>query len=274
MTAATSAFVTEGIYGRSSAFSVNDVSIARVTMRQVCQHVITRLASGVGGRLATANVDQLAQVRRDRELLPLLRDSEVIVADGAPLVWASRLCGTPLPERVAGSDLIWSLADAAAEAGERVFLLGGPPGVAERAAQVLAGKWPALGTVGWHCPPVGFEGDPDELARINDCLQAFGPSIVFCGLGFPKQEKLISQLHPRFPQSWFVSCGAALAFASGDLERAPRWIQSMGGEWLFRLSREPRRLAHRYLIRDVPYAIGLLAQAAARRPMGRANQAG
>ena len=96
-------------------------------------------------------------------------------------------------------------------------------------------------------------------------LEAAAPDIVFVGLGFPKQEKLITALAPALPRSWFVACGAAIPFAAEALPRAPVWMQHSGLEWAFRLLSEPRRLARRYLIDDLPFAARLLASCALQR---------
>ena len=111
-----------------------------------------------------------------------------------PIVWASRLAGTPVPERVPGSDLVLSLPEAAARAGVRVFLLGGNPGVAADAARPAPAANPGLRSVELYCPPFGFEDDPAELDRIKDVLRAAHPTLVLIGLGFPKQEQLIETL--------------------------------------------------------------------------------
>lgn len=223
-------------------------------------YILGALARSEGGWLLTPNVEILRQVDRDGELRALAERATVSVADGAPVEWAARLAGHPLPARVTGSGLIWSLSAAAAEAGRSVFLLGGNAGVADRAAAALTARSPALKVVGTHCPPRGFEADPAASAAILAALAEAHPVIVFCGLGFPKQEHLIDRLVGRFPRSWLICCGAAITFAGGEVPRAPVWMQRVGLEWLFRLATEPRRLAGRHLLHDLPYAIRLLAR--------------
>jgi N-acetylglucosaminyldiphosphoundecaprenol N-acetyl-beta-D-mannosaminyltransferase len=178
-----------------------------------------------------------------------------------PLLWASRLQRTPLPERVAGSSLIRTLPAASRDAGASVFLLGGDPGVADVAAEELLRTTPGLEIAGTHCPPVGFEDSPAQLTAIDAALETAKPDIVFVGLGFPKQEHLILRLKSRFPKIWFVSCGISLSYLSGDVTRAPVWAQRLGLEWLHRLVHEPRRLARRYLVEGLPFFALLLASA-------------
>lgn len=225
-------------------------------------YIIDALAVGKGGWLVNPNVDVLRQIERDPQIRRLVDQATLVVADGAPLEWAARLAGTPLPPRVPGSTMIWSLSKAAARSGRSVFLLGGAPGVAGRAADALREDAPGLRVAGTHCPPLGFEKDPAELAAIRAALTEAEPDIVFCGLGFPKQERLIRQLIDEFATTWFIGSGASLAFAAGEVARAPEWMRSFGVEWVFRLLSEPRRLARRYLVHDAPYALGLLARCA------------
>ena len=178
-----------------------------------------------------------------------------------PVVWASYLLRRPLPARVAGSSLIFSLSRTAAGHGFSIFLLGGSEGAAKRAAHVLATR--GVRVAGWHCPPFGFESDGAALAIIDAALARTTPAIVFVGLGFPKQERLITRLRELFPATWFVGCGGSIAFAAGDIDRAPSGMQKAGLEWLHRLAKEPRRLARRYLVDDIPYACALLVRSAA-----------
>ena len=170
------------------------------------------------------------QFRADAGSRELVLAASHRVADGQPIVWASRLAGTPVPERVPGSDLVLSLPEAAARAGVRVFLLGGNPGVAADAARRLQALNPELQHVGSYCPPFGFEDDPGALDRIKDVLRAARPTLVLVGLGFPKQERLIQTLRPEFPEAWFAGVGISLSFLTGDQSRAPTRLQRLGLE--------------------------------------------
>ncbi|CAM3556703.1 WecB/TagA/CpsF family glycosyltransferase [Stackebrandtia soli] len=234
-----------------------------LTGPEVVSHVRRCLADGRGGRIVTPNVDILRQVRRDPDARRHVADSDLIVADGAPLVWASRLEGSSLPERVAGSDLIWSLSHAAAADGRRVYLIGGAPG-GDRATAAIAGDRLAATCAGLHVagacsPPIGFDRDTDTMDMLVADLRVSDADIVFVGLGFPKQERLIERLSRRLPSAWFLGCGAAIDFVAGIRNRAPVWMQRGGVEWLHRLASEPRRLFSRYA-QDVPVAAGLLVR--------------
>ena len=237
------------------------VPVDVITEAGTIDHILASRRGGIGGWVVTANVDILRQIVADPGGRALVAGAALIVADGMPLVWASRLQHSPLPERVAGSALITTLSAAAGDAGEAVFLLGGRPGAAERAAEQLRRVTPGL-RVGWHCPPLGFEERPAQRRAIDEALEAFGPAIVYCGFGFPKQERLMAELHPRFPGWWFLASGASIDFLAGETRRAPTWAQRAGIEWVYRLAQEPQRLFRRYVIDDTPFALRLLVSAA------------
>lgn len=245
------------------------IDVDRVDERRVVALVLEAIEAGRGGRIVTPNVDILAAARRSREVRALIEASELVVADGAPLVWASKIAGTPLPQRVAGSDLVWSLAGAASQRGLKLALLGGTPDAVvrptERAATVLEDRYPGLKIVGSWCPPMGFENVEEHWRALVDRLDVAGPDLVYVGLGFPKQEHVIERLRAVAPRTWFLGCGASIDFIAGYRRRAPKWMQRSGIEWLFRLASEPRRLTQRYLRRDVPEALRLLAEAVRRR---------
>ena len=214
-----------------------------------------------GGWITPANLDVLRQFTENQESRELILAASHRIADGLPVVWASRLAGTPVPERVPGSDLVLSLPEAAAQAGVSVFLLGGNPGVAAAAAGRLRARYPGLQSVESYCPPFGFEDDPQELDRIKEALRGAQPALVLVGLGFPKQERLIGLLRSEMPQAWFVGVGISLSFLAGEQPRAPVALQRLGLEWMHRLWHEPRRLFRRYLIQGFPFGFRLFAWA-------------
>lgn len=229
-----------------------------VTMDGAIEHVARAIARGEGGWTLTPNLDILRQITHDREFGSLAAQTTLRLVDGMPLVWASRLLRTPVPGRVAGSDLLVPLCQRAAREGWAVFLLGGNPGAAEGAAAVLRERAPGLRLVGLDCPPMGFEKDPDYLRGLEARLKAAAPLLVFVALGSPKQERLIADLRGVLPLAWFFGIGVTFSFVSGEIQRAPGWARASGLEWAHRLIQEPRRLAGRYLLRGVPFAIRLL----------------
>ena len=232
-----------------------------VTEREVVAHIVTNAAARQGGWVVTPNVDILVRSRRDPELAAMVRDAELVIADGMPIVWAAKLAHTPLPERVAGSDLLMSLTQAARDASLPVSLIGGPPGAAELAKARLRDEIPGVAVVGALTPPFGFDGKLGDISEIKAHLDADDPAIVFVGLGFPKQELLIRRLRQDYPHMWFLGIGGGIDMLSGQVSRSPAYMQRFGLEWIHRLVQEPKRLARRYLADDVPFALGMLLRA-------------
>lgn len=243
------------------------VAFDAVTEASLVRHVISCCLEGRGGHVVTPNVDIVRQMQ-DPEVHAIGNDASVVVADGQPVVLASRLQGTPLPERVTGSSLIRSVSTAALTAGLRVFLVGGSDeSTGQRAAERMRESVPQMadGAIASHWPPFGFERDAEQLSQLTEALRRHRPHVVFVGLGFPKQDELALQLRTEFPQTWFIGCGAGVAMLAGEMNRAPVLVQRLGAEWLYRLAMEPRRLFRRYVVQDVPFALRMLRTSMMRR---------
>ena len=238
------------------------LAIHAITEARCVTHILEALNTNHGGWVATPNLDHLRRLRQDAEFREIYASTCLRVADGIPLLWASRLQGTPLPGRVAGSDLISSLSAAAAKADNSLFFLGGDPGSADKAAAVIERGNPSIRIAGTCCPPLGFEQDELQMAELCEELQSAKPDIIFVALGSPKQEQLIAQMHHLLPSAWWLGVGISFSFLSGDLRRAPAWMQRSGIEWVHRLWQEPRRLARRYLLQGLPFACLLFARSA------------
>jgi N-acetylglucosaminyldiphosphoundecaprenol N-acetyl-beta-D-mannosaminyltransferase len=235
--------------------------IDAVAEADAVQRIVDKALAGDGHWTITANLDHLRRYRGEQTARDLLEKADLVLADGMPIVWASKLAGTPLPQRVAGSDMIWSISSAASQSGATICLLGGDPGVAASAAEVLRKRNEGLQIAGVLCPPMGFEHDAQELERIERAVEEARPRIVLVGLGFPKQDLLIERLRARLPGAAFVGVGISFSFVTGDVVRAPRWMHALGLEWLHRLRREPRRLVRRYVIDGLPFALRLFVSA-------------
>lgn len=245
---------------------LDHLRVHNITAAECVNTIVRRATNGQGGWLLTPNADILRQVYKDPALRRLVADADIVVADGMPLLWASRLKGTPLCQRICGSDLVWTVADAAANHKLSIFLLGGGlPDTAERAADSLRRRSPLLKIAGTHYPPFGFESRPDQIQEIKTRLSDAQPDIVYVALGFPRAERLIAQLRCEHPEVWWLGVGISLSFICGEVRRAPPWMQSIGLEWVHRLMQEPGRLAKRYLWHDIPYVFGLLARSAVAR---------
>lgn len=236
------------------------VPFAAVTEQQAVEYVVDGLNGGRGGWVIPINTDVLRRWTRDPEVRALCGEADLFLADGMPLLWAAKLRGRQLPARVAGSTLLVTLSGAAAASGHSIFLLGGDEGTAEAAAESLQSKFPGLRVAGTYCPPIGFERDNRQMDHMRQSIAASRPDIVFVGLGFPKQERLIAILRPLASKAWWMGVGISFSFVSGRVRRAPVWMQRCGLEWAHRMVQDPRRLFRRYVIDDMPYAAGLLCR--------------
>jgi N-acetylglucosaminyldiphosphoundecaprenol N-acetyl-beta-D-mannosaminyltransferase len=233
------------------------VQLAKLTEAQTTDLVLAALDDGRGGWICPVNLDVLRQIVHQEALRTLVSSADLVVADGMPLLWAARIQGTPLPGRVAGSSLISTLSAQLARRHRSIYLLGGNEGTAQAAGMHLQATMPGLRLAGSCCPPFGFEHSPEQLERIMAGLESSAPDVVFVGLGFPKQDRLIAQLRTLLPRTWFVSCGISFSFLVGEVRRAPPALQALGLEWTHRLAQEPSRLARRYLVDGLPFAARL-----------------
>jgi N-acetylglucosaminyldiphosphoundecaprenol N-acetyl-beta-D-mannosaminyltransferase len=215
------------------------------------------VAEGGFHQLATANTDFLINAVHDQELGDILRRCDLVVADGMPLVWTSRLLGSPLKARVTGVDLVPQLAQLAAARGYRVFLLGGLPDSTQGAARALKDAFPDIQLVGQLSPAHAPLEEMDH-ASILECIAGAEPDILLVAFGNPKQEKWLAMHRHRLRVPVTMGVGGTFDFLSGHISRAPYWMQRSGLEWLYRTFQEPRRLAARYasnaygLLRHLP----------------------
>lgn len=216
--------------------------------------------------VVTPNVDHVVLFHERKALRAAYRDAALVLVDGMPVVWASRLLGRSLPGRVAGSDLVPALFERACGASSpecakgtastdltpvpgaalKVFLLGAGPGVADEAAMRIRRDWPGVNVVGTESPPLGFENDGGECRRILASVAAAGPDLLLVGLGAPKQEVWTHRHRAEIRAKVVLCVGATIDFLAGAKSRSPLWMRKCGLEWLHRVSTEPRRLARRY----------------------------
>jgi N-acetylglucosaminyldiphosphoundecaprenol N-acetyl-beta-D-mannosaminyltransferase len=204
----------------------------------------------------TANAHYAMLTERDPALRAINERAAFILADGAPLVWASRYGPAPLPERVAGSDLIYDLCERSASRGLGLFLLGGAPGVAEEAARRLEALYPGLRIVGAESPPFRPLSAEEHEALLGRIRRA-SPDLLLVAFGQPKGEFWLSENLPSLGDVVGVQVGASLDFVAGRVPRAPRLVQRIGMEWAYRMWREPSRLAPRYA-RNAAFVLKML----------------
>jgi N-acetylglucosaminyldiphosphoundecaprenol N-acetyl-beta-D-mannosaminyltransferase len=219
----------------------------------------------------TPNVDHTVKFRKSQAFRDLYAKATLVVADGVPLVWASRLLGTPLKQRINGTDLFEQACAFAAQRGYSVFLLGGSPGAAEAAARKLLVRHPDLKIAGWDCPAYGFYKSQEQNEAVQKMIRDSGAEILFVGLGAPQQEQWMCDCGAGTGAKFAIGVGVSFSFVGGLIPRAPLWMQRSSLEWLWRLGKEPRRLWRRYLLEDLPF-FGMLLSAMLKRTSQRQAQ--
>lgn len=239
---------------------IGRATIDNLTFAEALDTVDALVARRRGGTVLTPNVDHVVLLEEDARLREAYACASLVLADGMPVVWASHLLGTPLREKISGSDLIRPLLQRAARGGWRVYLIGGGEGVAARAAEAMKREAPGLRVVGIDARPIDLERDAPTHDELVAGVEAARPDLVLLALGCPKQEIVMQRIAAAVRPAVCIGVGAGLDFVAGTLPRAPRWVSSAGLEWLYRLAREPRRLWRRYLLRDPRFALILLRQ--------------
>ncbi|MFU8776372.1 MAG: WecB/TagA/CpsF family glycosyltransferase [Roseovarius sp.] len=204
-----------------------------------------RLRARRGFALATLNLDHLVKLRHDPAFLAAYAQHDLVVADGNPVVWLSRLAGRPVG-LAPGADMVVPMARLAAEAGAGVALVGSTEAVLRAAADGLCARVPGLGIAARIAPPMGFDPAGPQGAEVIAALRASGAGLCLLALGAPKQEIFAGRAHAALPHMGFASIGAGLDFIAGVQPRAPLWVRRLALEWLWRALSSPRRMLPRY----------------------------
>jgi len=241
------------------SIAILGVPFDNVTTSEALDRIDQMIISRKPHYLATANVDFLVKAREDVELRRILFDADLVLCDGTPLLWVSRFLGNPLPERVAGADVVPRLMQLAAERKYRIFLLGATPDSVARAADNLLDANPELNIVGYYSPPFNklIEMDHEE---IKHRIATARPDVLLVSFGCPKQEKWIAMHYRDLGVPVAAGVGATIDFLAGKIPRAPIWMQHSGLEWIYRLIQEPRRLFRRYIKDLWIFSWSILAQ--------------
>jgi N-acetylglucosaminyldiphosphoundecaprenol N-acetyl-beta-D-mannosaminyltransferase len=226
--------------------SVLGLPLDSLTATGAVEAIDDLIHSGGTHQIATANLDFWLNSLSDRHLHRIIAGCSLVLPDGMPLVWVSKLLGCPLAERVTGVDLVPRIAELSARKGYGIFLLGGKGDVAERAKKMLEEKYPGVRIVGTFAPT------EEEMAQLDHSeilkrVHAARPEILLVALGNPKQEKWIWLHRKRLGVPVAMGVGGSFEMLVGDMRRAPRWIQKCGMEWAMRFVQEPSRLGPRYL---------------------------
>lgn len=228
-----------------------NIEIDNLTMTEALQRIDELIQREKNSYAVTPNVDHIVRLEQGGEFAEAYKNADLILVDGKPLIWISQWYGTPIKEKVSGSDLFPLLCKLASEKGYKMFFLGAAEGVAARAAKNLMQRYAGLQVVGTYSPPYGFETDKEEMLKIKKMINETMPQILIVALGSPKQELFIFRNKEDLNTSLSLGLGASLDFEAGTIKRAPRWMASHGLEWMYRIMQEPKRLMRRYLITDM-----------------------
>lgn len=228
-----------------------NTEVDNLSMKETLQEIEKAIKQNECGYVVTPNVDHIVQLERGGEICEVYKNATMILTDGKPLIWISKLYKKPIREKISGSDLFPALCEMAANKGFRMYFLGAAEGIAAKAAENLMIKYPGLQVVGTYSPPFGFEKSEKEMEVIETKIKEARPDILIVGLGCPKQEKFMYRNSKRLGVPISLGLGASLDFEAGNIKRAPKWMSNHGLEWLFRITQDPKRLAKRYLVDDI-----------------------
>lgn len=231
--------------------------IDRLDMESTLARCEELIASGGPAQHVVINVAKLVAMRRDGRLREIVERCALVNADGQPIVWASRLFGDPLPERVTGCDLMENLLERAQERGWRVYVLGARPAVLARALMRLRERYPRLILCGSHH---GYFDEETEGNAICADIRRARPDILFVAISSPAKEYWLAAHLPELGVPFGMGVGGSIDVVAGLTRRAPRWAQQAGLEWLFRMLQEPRRLARRYLVTNTAFVVLLATE--------------
>ncbi len=227
---------------------------------EACDAIVSHAkAGGKPTYVATANAQHIVLLDQDKRLREIYDRADLVVPDGFSLLLAARFYGRFLQERITGVDMVQTLCSLAAEHDLHVFLMGGLPESADRAARVLKQRASSL-RISTYCPPFGFEKTPEGLEEAASAIRSAKPDLLFVALGAPKQEHWIYDHGLQLSVPVLMGVGGSFELIAGVVRRAPAWMQNFGCEWLYRLYREPRRMWRRYLIGNLEFAAIVIRQ--------------
>lgn len=228
-----------------------NTNIDNLTMAETLHEIDKLIQKKNCSYVVTPNVDHIVRLEKDEELQKVYKNASLILTDGKPLIWISKWYKTPIKEKISGSDLFPRVCQLAANKNYTMYLLGAAEGVADTAARNLMKKYPGLNIVGTYSPPFGFEKNEQEMNKIKTQIQDVHPDILIVGLGCPKQEKFMYYHCKELGVPISFGLGASIDFEAGNIKRAPKWMSNHGLEWLYRFSKDPKRLFKRYFVDDL-----------------------
>jgi N-acetylglucosaminyldiphosphoundecaprenol N-acetyl-beta-D-mannosaminyltransferase len=222
------------------------VPVTAGTLGKVAEEIVRVAEEGRSGYVCVANVHMVTTARRNTKLRTVMKGALLVTSDGMPLVWSLRCQGFKDARQVTGSDLMEQVCKLAESEGLSIYFYGGSSETMQALQKAVARRFPALKVAGYESPPL-LPQQPSADTVVVNRIKESGTRIVFVGLGCPKQEYWMAEYAPHLP-SVLIGVGAAFDFLAGTVKRAPKWMQKIGLEWLFRLISEPRRLWKRYLV--------------------------
>lgn len=228
-----------------------NTEIDNFTMEETLDAVDNIIKQNKCAYVVTPNVDHIVQLEKDKELQAVYKNASLVLTDGKPLIWISKLYRTPIKEKISGSDLFPLVCKMARDKKYKMFFLGAAEGVADKAAENLKKRFPGLKVVGTYSPQYGFEKDKKMMQEIIEMIKEKKPDILIVGLGCPKQEKFMYNYCKELQVPISFGLGASFDFEAGNIKRAPKWMSNHGLEWLYRIFQDPKRLAKRYLVDDI-----------------------
>ncbi|EHL71913.1 WecB/TagA/CpsF family glycosyl transferase [Subdoligranulum sp. 4_3_54A2FAA] len=220
--------------------------IDNVTMKEAVLIIEKLIKKSDCAYVVTPNLDHIVIMETDQEFAEIYDNADLVVTDGKPLIWISKLLGTPIKEKISGSDLFPQICEMCAQKNYSIFILGAAEGVADRAASNLVKRYAGLKIIGTYSPPIGFEKNDAELSKINEIIVRAKPDVLAVSLGSPKGEKFVYKHLKEYGVPLGISIGATIDFEAGNVRRAPKWMANHGLEWLFRITQDPKRLIKRY----------------------------
>jgi len=223
------------------------------TMADTLDVIEERLDEGQFTQHVVVNVAKLVNMRDDAQLRESVESCDIINIDGTGVVWGGRFLGFDIPERVAGIDLFFRLIELATQKHEGVYLLGARNEVVKKAVRVLKQQYPGVIISGYHH---GYFWE-DEEAVVED-IRNSGARLLFIAITSPKKENFINKWKDRLGVSFVMGVGGTFDVVAGVVNRAPKWMQNLGLEWMYRLLQEPRRMWKRYLVTNSKFAWWLL----------------
>ena len=243
------------------AITMMGCRIDNLSMEETLVRIEEFIRSGQPHQHVVVNVDKLVKASRDPDLRRIVNECALVNADGMPVVWASRLLGKPLKERVAGIDLFEALMRRAGEKNWRVFLLGAREEVVSAVADTYRRRYPDLAIAGWRN---GYWTDEEE-AQVAGQVRASGADLLFVAISSPKKEQFLGRWQAEMRIPFAMGVGGTFDVAIGLVRRAPRWMQRAGLEWFYRFLQEPRRMFRRYFIDDMAFIWLFIKEAAGRK---------